>query len=100
MIDVTSPKVIVPTLAFVGLNLTWFNQFSLVTKALLLSLVNYAASVGIFGMTVTRADLIVPALLFVAFSFIKRKTDMAVLFQAILFAVVFGLLRYIFPKYY
>jgi len=75
----------------------------------------YWAIARVLGLTLTKADLIVPAVLFVILStgllvtlpsgpgglFMSRDTSVnAIVVHAIVFTVVFATLRKIFPKVY
>jgi hypothetical protein len=53
------------------------------------------------GLTMTKADLIVPAVLFLILSPHGSTTDLnAVLIRALIFAVIFATLRRVFPQVY
>ena len=72
----------------------------------------YWSIARVLGLSLTKADLVVPALLFVLLSpgmlvtipplsFMSRKTSVsAVAVHSIVFASVFALLRMIFSKFY
>ena len=61
----------------------------------------YWAIAKVLGLTLTKADLVIPAVLFLIISPHGSTTSVnAVLIRALIFAVVFALLRKIFPQYY
>ena len=72
----------------------------------------YWSIARVLGLALTKADLVVPAILFVLLSpgmlvtippmsFMSRKTSFsAIAFHSVVFASVFALLRKIFSKFY
>lgn len=123
MIDITGPKVLVPTILFAllspGLLLSLPPGSGLLTQvlfhALVLSLLSWAIINFVFKFTMTPADLIVPALLFVLLTpgviltlppnggpvFFSGQTGIVqVLVHAVVFSITFASLRGIFPQFY
>lgn len=123
MIDVTGPKVLVPALLFAvlspGLLLALPQNAGLVAQAgfhaLVLMFVYWAIAKFVLKLSLTTADLVVPALLFVLLTpgvlltlppknggiWMSRQTSpMAVGAHTLVFALVFAFLRGQFPKYY
>ena len=78
----------------------------------LIFIASYWAIARVMGLTLTKADLIIPTVLFILLSpgllvtippgaFRSGQTSTtAILVHAIVFATIFGLLRKIFPKVY
>ena len=128
MLDITSPKITTPAALFAllspGLILQLPDTFKLNTMttstksvmfhALVIVLV-YALVARSMGLVLTKTDLIVPGLLFVLLSpgllltipkgskglFMSGQTSMvSILTHSLVFALVFGLLRKKFPKFY
>ncbi len=119
MLDVTSPKLIVPTALFILLSpgfllsLPSTNIASMTTSsmsvfihALVLILVYWSlAKTKVLPVSLTKADLLVPATLFILLSPtilpIFKKTGLnEILISAVLFFLVFGSIRKVFPQYY
>ena len=65
----------------------------------LLFIVTYWTIAKAMGIILTRADLIVPMVLFLALSPGLSNTN-TVLIRTLLFALIFALLRKFFPQYY
>jgi hypothetical protein len=113
MIDISGPKVLVPTALFAllspGLLVTVGQKGmqALFIHAAVLAIVYYLVARFFFKMTLTQADLVVPAVLFVLLTPGTLLTlpphaqgALPVGVHALVFAVVFSLLRSYFPKYY
>lgn len=123
--DFQSPKLLVPTVLFAllspGLLLSLPSTrvasgqtsfLSVVIHSLVLVLLYWALLTFVFKVSFTKADLIVPALLFLLLSpgilvtippgsIMSGTTSVpAVAVHAIVFALVFGFLRSSFPQYY
>ena len=123
MIDITGPKVLVPTILFAllspGLLLSLPPGSGLLTQvlfhALVLSLLSWIIINFVFKFTMTPADLIVPALLFILLTpgviltlppnggpvFFSGQTGIVqVLVHTVVFSITFASLRGIFPQFY
>lgn len=123
MIDITGPKVLVPTILFAllspGLVLSLPPGSGLLTQvlfhALVLALLSWGIIKFVFKFTLTPADLIVPALLFILLTpgviltlppnggpvFFSGQTGIAqVLVHTVVFSITFASLRGIFPQFY
>lgn len=123
--DFQSPKLLLPATLFAllspGLLLSLPNTrissgqtsfLSVLIHALVLVVLYWALLTFVFRVSFTKADLIVPALLFILLSpgvlvtippgsFMSGTTSIsAVAVHTIVFAIVFGFLRSTFPKYY
>jgi uncharacterized membrane protein YwzB len=122
MIDITGPKVLVPALLFAvlspGLLLAVPQGAGLLVQALVhalvLSVAYWAIAKFVLKVTLTQADLVVPALLFVlltpgvvltlppqgALFFSGKTSPAAVGAHTLVFALVFAFLRKQFPASY
>jgi hypothetical protein len=123
MFDVTGPKVLLPAVLFAvlspGMLLALPSGAGLlvqaVVHALVLSLVYWAIAKFVLKISLTTADLFVPAMLFVLLTpgllltippkngglFMSGQSSaMAVGAHTLVFALVFAFLRGQFPKYY
>ena len=122
MIDITGPKVLVPTLLFAalspGLLLAIPNGAGLLVQALVhalvLTVVYWAIAKFVLKVTLTQADLVMPALLFVlltpglvltlppkgALFFSGKSSPAAVGVHTLVFALVFAFMRKRFSAYY
>jgi len=123
MFDVTGPKVLIPAILFAvlspGMLLALPQGASLlvqaVVHALVLSLVYWAIATFVLKISLTMADLFVPAMLFVLLTpgllltippkngglLISGQTSpMAVGAHTLVFALLFAFLRGQFPQYY
>ena len=118
MIDVTGPKVILPATLFILLNpgvflelptKTWMSGHTSKTSVLfhaLVFVIVYSLLARMLNIVLTKTDLIVPAILFILLSphvllSIPNKSGLTpVLVHALVFAVVFALIRKQFPQYY
>jgi hypothetical protein len=123
MIDITGPKVLVPSILFAllspGLLLALPQGASLLVQAafhaLVLVVVYWLVAKFALKVTLTLADLIVPAVLFVALTpgvlltippksaglFMSGQTSpMAVGAHTLVFSIVFAFLRGAFPRAY
>ena len=121
MIDITGPKVLVPTLLFallspgLILNLPVGPIQEVLFHALIHILLYWIIAKFIIKVNMTTADLIVPTVLFVLLTpgvlltvppgsagvFMSGQTSpMAVGVHSLLFAVIFATLRTTFSKYY
>jgi len=111
MIDISGQKVVVPSILFAALSLPFFKfkseKTTVAIHAVTLGLVYFFISKFINKTTVTRADLIVPSLLFVVLSPGVLFTlppggefPIVICIHSILFAIIFATLRTVFPQYY
>lgn len=123
MIDITGPKVLVPTILFAllspGLLLSLPPGSGLLIQvlfhALVLALLSWVIINFVFKFTLTPADLIVPALLFVLLTpgvilslppdggsvFFSGKTGIVpILVHTLVFSIVWASLRGFFPQFY
>jgi hypothetical protein len=122
--DVTSPKVLTPTILFGVLSsgMIFFmqkngNQFGsvLLVNALIFSLVYFLITKYVLKRSLTKADIVVPLVLFIALTpgvlltippgakglFMSGQTSgPAVAVHTLVFALLFALLRGAFPQYY
>ncbi len=124
-LDITSPKVFTPALLFAVLSsgMVFFmqkngaNQFGsvLLVNALIFALIYYAVMKFLLRKELTRADILVPLLLFVVLTpgvlltippgskglFMSGQTSTpAVAVHTLVYAVLFAFLRSQFPKAY
>jgi hypothetical protein len=60
----------------------------------------YYAATKALGVAVTKADLIVPTLLFLLVSPHSTTSFNAIIVRAVAFALIFAILRKLFPQYY
>jgi hypothetical protein len=123
MIDITGPKVLAPALLFAVLSpamlLALPSGSGLLVQAavhaVVLALLYWAIATYVLGLSLTTADLFVPALLFVLLTpgvlltlppgsagiFRSGQTSgAAVGVHTLVFAIVFATLRSQFPQYY
>jgi hypothetical protein len=123
MIDITGPKVLVPAILFAvlspGLLLSLPQNASLFVQAafhaLVLALLYWAIAKYVLKLSLTTADLFVPAALFVLLTpgllltlppkngrvwMSGQTSGMAVGAHTLVFALVFAFLRGQFPQYY
>jgi len=123
MIDITGPKVLVPTILFAllspGLLLALPPGSGLLIQvlfhALVLALLSCVIINFVFKFTLTPADLIVPALLFILLTpgviltlppidgsvFFSGRTGLVpVMVHTVIFSILFASLRGVFPQYY
>jgi hypothetical protein len=124
-IDITSQKVIVPTLLFAALSsaVLFFTKkagssvigTTLIVHALLFAIIYYVLMKFLLKKNLTRADIVVPLLLYVVLTpgvlltlppgskgvFMSGQTSTpAVGVHTLVFAIVFALIRSKFPAYY
>ena len=123
MIDITGPKVLVPTILFallspgllLGLPPGSGLLMQVLFHAMVLSLLSWFIIKFVFKFTLTPADLIVPALLFVLLTpgvilslppdggsvFFSGQTGIVpILVHTVVFSIIFASLRGVFPQYY
>ena len=113
MIDITGPKVLVPSVLFALLSPGLIFRLGgsdkgsgLLCHALILSVLSWVIIRFFFKFTVTTADLITPALVFVLLApgiLFKLPVDnlpLQVGFHAILFSMVYASIRGLFPQFY
>ena len=123
MIDITAPKVLVPTILFAllspGLLLSLPPGSGLLMQvmfhALVLAILSWAIIHFVFKFTLTPADLIVPALLFVLLSpgviltlppnggsiFFSGSTGIVpIMVHTLIFSIMWASLRGFFPQFY
>jgi len=106
MIDVTSPKVLAPAALFAALQLVP-SRLGVLPRALIVSLALFIVYKYALKRTFTRADLVVPALLFVLLTpgLVVRLPPGGTVMEAtavhtIVFAIVFAVMRSVFAQYY
>lgn len=119
MFDVASPKILVPAALFallspgvlLSLPSTKFANMTTSSKAifihaLVLILVYWGlVKSKIVPVSITKADLLVPAILFILLSptmlpIFKSTSMYAVVISTLVFVLLFGFLRSKFPQYY
>jgi hypothetical protein len=112
MIDITGQKVLVPTLLFAAFSfavpfLKFDRKFVYPILAVSLGLVYFLITRFVTKISVTKADLIVPAVLFLALTPgllltlpPKAKGYLPVAVHTFAFAILFATLRTVFPQYY
>ena len=111
MIDVSGPKVLIPTVLFAalvpGFVLPMKSTLTLVgICAVSLSLLYFVIAKYIVKVTLTKADLVVPAVLFALlcpgflFTIPKENFGIAVGVHTLAFGIAFATLRTLFPQYY
>jgi hypothetical protein len=122
MIDITGPKVLVPTILFAilspGLILSLPRGSGLLIQvlfhALVFALLNWAIINFVFKFTMTPADLIVPALWFIILSpgilltlppvssllFSGQTGLVPILVHTVVFAIMWASTRGFFPQFY
>jgi len=113
MIDITAPKVLTPALLFAVLSpglLIAFppGDFMIQTcfHALVLCIANYLLVRYVFQLSTTTADIIVPGILFtlltpgILLTIPPGSLPTAVGVHTAVFAVLYALIRGMFPQYY
>ena len=118
MIDISGPKVSIPTALFILLSpglISGKTSRNDVYIRSLIFLILYKIMAVPTKIALTRADIIVPTILFILLSpgmlltipagskgiLMSGQTNVsAILTHALLFAIIFALLRKIFPLYY
>lgn len=111
MIDITGQKVIVPAILFAALSLPYFrfkdDKMTAVIHAVVLGLLYFFISKFIIKITTTKADLVVPVILFLVLSpgvlfTLPPRGDLpvVVILHTFIFAIIFATLRTVFPQYY
>ncbi len=124
MLNVSAPKVVVPTLLFAFLRPGALLQYPFLSKCAPVALKNhqklvffnaalfalmYAVVARVMGLVLTQTDLIVTTALYVLLSpgilltlppGVSKNSQGAILVHAIVFAIVFAFLRRQFPQYY
>lgn len=122
MIDITSPKVLVPCILFallnpgliLGLPTGETHLMQTLFHALIFSILSYVIITYYFKFTMTKADIIVPALLFVLLTpgvvvtlppngklFASGKSGIVPIgVHSVVFAVLYATLRGQFSQYY
>jgi hypothetical protein len=120
MIDITGPKVLVPSVLFAllspGLIVRLPPDAGLLTQtlfhALVLALLSWVIINFGFKFSMTLADLVVPALLFILLTpgviltlppgeFFSGHTGLVpIIVHAVVFSITFASLRGIFPRFY
>ena len=91
-------SVVAPTALFAIFNMIPDKQPVYVHALLFVSV--YWVLAKVMGLVLTKADLIVPTILFMALSPRGHVITNTVLVRTAMFAVIFILLRKLFPKYY
>jgi hypothetical protein len=106
MIDITGPKVLVPTVLFALTNLAMKPTPGLLMHALLFALLSWAIIKFVFKFTLTLADLMVPLALFillapgVLLTLPPSGGLAATAVHTLVFAILFATLRGLFPQFY
>jgi len=111
MIDITGQKVIVPAILFAALSLPYFKfkdeKVTVFIHAVVLGLLYFFISKFINKITITKADLAVPVILFLILSpgvlfTLPPHGDLpvVVVIHTFIFAIIFATLRSVFPQYY
>jgi uncharacterized membrane protein (UPF0136 family) len=111
MIDITGQKVLVPAILFAALSLPYFQfkdqKMTVLIHAVVLGLLYFVISKFIIKITTTKADLVVPAILFLILTpgvllTLPPRGEMPVVIavHTFVFAIVFATLRSVFPQYY
>ena len=123
MFDITGPKVLVPAILFAVLSPRFILALpggaglliQAVFHALVLSLLYWAIAKFVLKISLTKADLLVPAVLFVLLTpglvltippsngglFVSGQTSpLAVGAHTLVFAMLFAFLRGMYPQYY
>jgi integral membrane sensor domain MASE1 len=108
MIDVTGPKVLIPTILFLAFQFPTQTRSlkELLTRAVALSLAYFVIAKFVLKFTLTKADLVVPAVLFAAVTTAAARVAPAgqrgvtIAVSTLAFATAFGTLRTLFPAYY
>jgi hypothetical protein len=114
MFDVTGPKVLIPSILFGLLNPGLLVAFprdaklpvQAVFHGLIFSIFYFLICKYVARVTLTKADMIVPTILFIVmtpevfFSVPPHGGPTAVMTHALLFAIIFAFVRGIFPEYY
>jgi len=114
MIDITGPKVLVPTILFAllspGLLLSLPPGAGFTTQilfhALVFAIVNWIIINFVFKFTMTLADLIVPSIWFIALtpglllSIPSGRGIVPVLVHSVVFSIVWASTRGLFPQFY
>jgi hypothetical protein len=106
MIDISGQKVVVPAILFAAFQFKNKKE-TVFLHAAALGLVYFFITKFITKTTVTKADLVVPAILFLILSphilfTLPPKGDLPIVvaIHAFIFAIVFATLRTVFPQYY
>lgn len=106
MIDISGQKVVVPALLFAAFQYKNSKE-TVLLHAAVLGLVYFFLTKFITKTTVTKADLVVPAILFLILSPkilftlpMKGELPVIVAIHTFIFAIIFATLRTVFPQYY
>lgn len=106
MIDISGQKVVVPALLFAAFQFKNSKE-TVFMHAAALGLVYFLISKFMTKTTLTKADLVVPAILFLILSPkilftlpMKAELPIVVAIHTFIFAIVFATLRSVFPQYY
>ena len=106
MIDISGQKVVVPALLFAAFQYKNTKE-TVFMHAAALGLLYFFITKFITKTTVTKADLVVPAILFLILSpkilFAlppKGELPIMVAIHTFIFAIIFATLRTVFPQYY
>lgn len=106
MIDISGQKVVVPALLFAAFQFK-IKKDTLFLHAAALGLVYFLISKFLTKTTLTKADLVVPAILFLILTPgilvtlpPKGELPVVVAIHTFIFAIVFATLRSVFPQYY
>ena len=122
MIDITGPKVLVPTILFALLSPGLLLRLppgaglfiQVLFHALVFALLNWAIIKFVFKFTLTPADLVVPAFWFILLSpgvlltippvtslFFSGKTGLVpILVHSVVFSITWASTRGVFPQFY
>ena len=106
MIDITGPKVLVPTCLFALANLWSKPTPGLLIHALMFAIISWAIIKFVFKFTLTCADFVVPLALFILLApgvllTLPPSGGLAATgVHTLVFAIVFASLRGLFPQFY
>jgi len=103
MIDISSPKIVIPTILFLSLS----NKNAILRNSLVF-LILFKIIAQVMGLLLTRADLLTTAVLFILLSpgvlgtlpSPTRDVDVTILLHTMVFAAIYAFVRKTFPSYY
>ena len=100
MIDISSPKIVIPTILFLALS----NKNTIVRNSLVF-LILFKIIAHLMGLLLTRADLLTTTGLFILLTpgilgTVPVPRDVTVLLHAMVFGLIYAFVRKIFPSYY
>ena len=103
MIDISSPKIVIPTILFLVLS----NKNTILRNSLVF-LILFKIIAKLMGLLLTRADLLTTTGLFILLNpgvlgtlpSPTREKDVTVLLHTMVFGLIFAFVRKTFPSYY